>query len=298
MNGRKFKRINMGFNYKLAEIIIGCFNSDDISNQLDCLVHIDAKDDDELIREIFSDGKGSLTKPSKRTLLHCFIESYLYYYIMNERYYLLDELCDDMEIDLVIEYIGDTEKILKEYGISVFDYDAKIRKFYEVYEQADEETQEEMYKEYKEYIRTIYDAVISNFNRIENDIVEATFYLLYNNKGFLFNFNKYLSKYITKDYLPNDFFNEHNHIKRSGYLPEWLKRAVFYRDNGRCQHCGTDLTGSIVINNDKELQYDHIIPLEQGGTNDATNFQILCSNCNLEKSGNLVQPDYYYQMYW
>ncbi len=77
MNGRKFKRINMGFNYKLAEIIIGCFNSDDISSQLDSLVYIDAKDAEELIIEILSTGKGSMTKPSKRTLLHCFIESYL-----------------------------------------------------------------------------------------------------------------------------------------------------------------------------------------------------------------------------
>ncbi|NLL67799.1 MAG: HNH endonuclease [Clostridiaceae bacterium] len=81
-------------------------------------------------------------------------------------------------------------------------------------------------------------------------------------------------------------------------MPEWLKRAVFYRDNGRCQHCGIDLSGLICINDDKTLQFDHIIPLEQGGTNDATNFQLLCSDCNLTKNGNIYRPNYFYQMYW
>lgn len=298
MNDGKFKRINMGFNYKLAEMIINCFNSSDIDYELDGLVCMQDIDVEELIKRIFNDGRDCVISPCRRTLLHYFIENFLYHYLMNERFFLLDELCDDMEADLVIKHIDETEKILKEYQISVTDYQDKIIEFDEEFEQADEGTQEEMYKGYKEFIGSIYDDILSNFDEVEEDIIEATFYLLYSNKGFLFQFNKYLSQYTVKGFLPNEVFDEHNHIKRCSYLPEWLKRAVFYRDNGRCQNCGTDLTGFITINNEKGLQYDHIIPLEQGGTNDATNFQILCSNCNLKKSGNLVQPYWYYQMYW
>ena len=47
-----------------------------------------------------------------------------------------------------------------------------------------------------------------------------------------------------------------------------------------------------------QLHFDHIIPLEKGGTNDPTNFQLLCANCNLTKNDALQLPNYQYQMYW
>ena len=30
-------------------------------------------------------------------------------------------------------------------------------------------------------------------------------------------------------------------------MPEWVKRAVFYRDRGRCVLCGKDLSGQLAI---------------------------------------------------
>jgi len=290
----QFKQINMGFNYKLAEEIISCFNSNDIADQLDCLVNIQALDSNQLIKTIFDEGKDCFIKPNKYTLLHCFIEHYLYHYLMSERYYLLDELCDDFEVELIINFISKTVGILKEYGVIITDYKEKILGFDKVYEESDFSC----CKEYKELITEIYDDILNKFNSIEEEIIEAVFYLLYNNKGFLFRFNQYVSNYVTKDFLNSEYFDSLNHIKRCNYLPEWLKRAIFYRDNGKCQHCGKDLSGLISINNYKELQFDHIIPLEQRGTNDATNFQLLCAECNLKKSGNIYLPNYFYQMPW
>lgn len=197
MNNTQLKRINMGFNYKIAEEIISYFNSDNITDELDLLVNLQAIESEELIVTIFNEGKNSFLKPSKYTLLHCFIEQYLYHYLMNERYYLLDELCCDFEVDLIIDFISKSVKTLNEYGIIIDNYKEKILKFDKEYEDAECSC----YTQYKELVRNIYDDILSNFDAIKDDIVEAVFYLLYNNKGFLFCFNKYLAKYTDKEHL-------------------------------------------------------------------------------------------------
>nr|WP_256521907.1 HNH endonuclease [Halobacillus sp. A5] len=78
-----------------------------------------------------------------------------------------------------------------------------------------------------------------------------------------------------------DIFKKDGVISRCSYIPQWLKQGVFHRDKGRCQICGTDLTK--VLNLDNKENYDHIIPLENGGTNDPTNFQLTCESCNKSK---------------
>ncbi len=294
MASENFKSFRMGFNYKLAEEIISCFNLDDPSEIIDSLTCLECTDSTGIIQEILTENTSALLKPDKHTLLHSFCEQYLYYYMMHERYFLLDEICDELIAESIIDYIKRTANILGEYGVSVRDYANQIYSFDEKYS----ESNFELDSEYKELVREIFDEMLKSFDSISDLIVEATFYLLYDNKEFLFKFNKYISQFTTDGFLPEEYFDENHHIKRTKYLPEWLKRAVFYRDRGRCQHCGKDLSGQLVIGGDCKLQFDHIIPLERGGSNDATNFQILCDECNLKKSGKLLYPNYFYQMYW
>jgi hypothetical protein len=58
-------------------------------------------------------------------------------------------------------------------------------------------------------------------------------------------------------------------------IPPEVKREVWVRDEGRCRAC----------HDDKNLQFDHVIPFSKGGSSlAAANVQILCMACNARKS--------------
>jgi hypothetical protein len=60
-------------------------------------------------------------------------------------------------------------------------------------------------------------------------------------------------------------------------VPVEMRRAVFERDGGRCVQCGSGF----------DLQYDHILPVALGGATTLDNLQILCADCNREKSDSV-----------
>ncbi|MGY6528730.1 MAG: HNH endonuclease [Cyanobacterium sp.] len=63
-------------------------------------------------------------------------------------------------------------------------------------------------------------------------------------------------------------------------IPPEVRKYVYQRDNYRCQSCGKP-------SQETTLNIDHIIPLAKGGSNDISNLQTLCSNCNLQKKDKL-----------
>lgn len=65
--------------------------------------------------------------------------------------------------------------------------------------------------------------------------------------------------------------------KAHGSVLDHVKSAVLQRDQGRCVQCGSDADGG------KYLEYDHILPRSEGGTNTVENIQLLCRMCNLKK---------------
>jgi len=110
------------------------------------------------------------------------------------------------------------------------------------------------------------------------------FYVLFQNREFLYNFNGYLSTY--------------NSIRQNRIsIPLWAQRSVFFRDHGCCVFCGKDLSGTIHITQSREIHYDHIIPLSQHGINDVSNLQLSCSKCNLVKSEKSTTSVKYQQWY-
>ena len=60
-------------------------------------------------------------------------------------------------------------------------------------------------------------------------------------------------------------------------IPENVRRAVWRRDQGKCARCG---------GRDK-IEYDHIIPISEGGGNTARNIELLCQQCNRSKGANI-----------
>ncbi|WP_370774969.1 HNH endonuclease [Anaerobutyricum hallii] len=66
-------------------------------------------------------------------------------------------------------------------------------------------------------------------------------------------------------------------------MPQWMKRAVFYRDREKCVFCERNLTDLLMLTRDTEIHCNHMISLNQGGMNDVSNIQLLCRECNLSK---------------
>lgn len=72
-------------------------------------------------------------------------------------------------------------------------------------------------------------------------------------------------------------------VERKNF-PSWAKKTIISRERGHCADCGA----SIILELEDNYHFDHIMPLYQGGTNDLSNFQLLCQRCNLSKSKNLI----------
>ncbi|MFC1574416.1 HNH endonuclease [Candidatus Latescibacterota bacterium] len=60
-------------------------------------------------------------------------------------------------------------------------------------------------------------------------------------------------------------------------IPKAVQREVWRRDEGKCVYCGSQ----------RDLEYDHVIPVSKGGSNTARNIQLLCEKCNGEKSDKI-----------
>ena len=57
-------------------------------------------------------------------------------------------------------------------------------------------------------------------------------------------------------------------------IPEDVRFLVWRRDGGKCVKCGSN----------KNLEFDHMIPVSKGGSSTERNIQLLCEQCNREKS--------------
>lgn len=74
-----------------------------------------------------------------------------------------------------------------------------------------------------------------------------------------------------------------------------IKKAVFERDNYTCQICGISRDGIAEFLPGLETKItwsvDHIIPRRFGGTDEMSNLQCLCYNCNNVKGDKFTNEE-------
>src|ERR1039457_2118587 len=106
-------------------------------------------------------------------------------------------------------------------------------------------------------------------------MADEVFHSLFGNRSILLTFNCALAEFRrTRGAGPSPRCK----------IPQWVKRAVYFRENGKCALCRRDLSGLIAI--DPKQNYDHIVPLKLLGANDPCNIQLLCKTCNLRKAAS------------
>ena len=196
--------------------------------------------------------------PNKKTLLHDYIE-----FIHEDE---LDYAIRKTGYESIIDNVIDT---LLFYNIDYPDMTEE------------EENDIELKEEY-------YTKLIELYYKLTPIIVEEIFTILYMDKEFLKDFNESISK-IIKDMKTDKYkicLEKDGVVKQCTDLPKWLKNGVFFRDKGICQICGKDLT--CLISTDSKINYDYIIPLEKGGSNDPSNFQLTSKSCTTSKWASLT----------
>lgn len=126
-----------------------------------------------------------------------------------------------------------------------------------------------------------------SYDKLINAMAEEVFHVLFTNRRILFNLNDWISWRIGADELQP--------IMRL-VPPTWAKRAVFFRDRGRCCQCSRDLSG--LLSQVGMKNFDHIVPLVLNGINDVTNLQLLCSEHNIKKAGRFMVPTNSYEAWF
>lgn len=136
----------------------------------------------------------------------------------------------------------------------------------------------ESYYNYTQWIEETFKVCI---DEVFYDIATEVEYILFQNRDFLLRFNTQVSCGF-----------ENDTIERA-YIPEWVKRAIVFRDRGKCVFCKRDLSGLNGILDDFEKQFDHIVSLNEGGINDVCNIQLTCKECNNKKLNSSMTSSIY-----
>lgn len=133
-----------------------------------------------------------------------------------------------------------------------------------------------------------------SFFPLWEELTDEVFHILFGNRAFLMRFNMGLADWLDRNPHIGERTPE-GRVNRS-HIPRWVRKAVFYRDHGRCVLCLTDLSGLLVV--DSEDHFDHMVPLRAGGVNDPSNIQLLCGDCNRRKAAGSPQTGSRYTPWW
>jgi hypothetical protein len=131
--------------------------------------------------------------------------------------------------------------------------------------------------------------------------VNEVFFVMFGNRGAMALFNEMMASEMSDVTVKEEPSEFHERFKRDGvlhraHIPSWVQNAVFFRDRGCCVLCGKNISGLVDIGSGKN--FDHIVPLGNGGLNDVTNIQLLCEHCNNAKSNRHSQTSHKYETWY
>lgn len=84
------------------------------------------------------------------------------------------------------------------------------------------------------------------------------------------------TKKLKKEIDVFENLKEVNQLRRER-IPDTVRLFVWQRDGGKCVNCGSK----------EKLEFDHVIPLVEGGSSTERNIQLLCETCNRSKGKNI-----------
>lgn len=227
---------------------------------------------------------------SKESYLHIFVGFVVERVLFEQNEYMANDIESAIEKDGYWKVIKEKHKVFYGYyldhykyttfELAIMHYQGRVERMKDwiiKHISDDEFDYLDVASRYTEYLEECYYDTVECIKR-------EVLYLLFQNRAFLMKFNIFMS-----DVIPGK-------SKRRN-LPHWVKRAVFYRDNGKCVMCQKDLSGLIDIEEECEKQFNHIVPLEDGGLNDISNIQLMCSSCNQKKGTQTYTSNVYRFLY-
>jgi hypothetical protein len=139
----------------------------------------------------------------------------------------------------------------------------------------------------------------ARYDELLERLEDEVFFVMFINREALAAFNSFLAMEVgsvdPESEEVRHLFSSEGRLKRRR-PPTWARRAVYFREQGRCAACRTDLSPDRTPHS--MGCFDHVVPLERGGLNDITNLQLLCRSCNNLKSAQLLAPSREYRRWY
>lgn len=205
---------------------------------------------------------------------------------------LMFEALDDVALDSIVNNKAElwVDKALRHHGIKTNGFRHWLQTNSRLLEAITEDDIHDYHHELRDSGEL--DALLT---QLSNEV----FFLLFGNRTLLARLNNYVAgvvERIEKGGLSEEALMTRDGVIARVHIPEWVRRAVFFRDRGMCAACNTDLSGLVTLHTEKH--FDHIIPLAVGGINDVSNIQLLCGSCNLTKGSKVVGTSSRYEAWY
>ena len=223
----------------------------------------------------------------KESYLHRFVDFAVERILFEQNKYMAIDVESAIDKDRFENVINKNHEVFYRYGYKYTTFELAIMHYQGCIEKMEDWIAKNIKPEEFEsldvaarYTNYLEDNNYDVIDSIKNEVV----YLLFQNREFLMHFNVFMS----------DALSGKSDRK---YVPSWVKSAVKYRDKCKCVCCQKDLSGIMDVEEYREKQYDHIVPLEEGGLNDVSNMQLMCERCNQEKGIKTYTNNIYHFYY-